>query len=125
MMNKRKLWSRILYIIGLIAMIIGAVDPLEGSLIILPGSGLVALGAALFKSRHRTFVYCAFGLTAIGVAALFVISSFGGVGGETGRSNWWLLTCLPYPVGWIMSLVGAVRMLIESSRKSPIAQDGV
>jgi uncharacterized membrane protein YhdT len=124
-MNKHKLWSRILCIIGLIAMIIGAVDPLEGSLIILAGNGLVALSAFLSKSRHRTFVYWAFGLTVIGVAGVFVVSMFGGAGGNTGRSYWWLLTALPYPVGWIMSLVGVVRVLIESFRKSPIAQDGV
>ncbi len=121
-MNKRKLWSRILSIIGLIAMIIGVVDPLEGSLIILPGSGLVALGAFLGKSRHRIFVYWAFGLTLIGVAGLFVVSMFGGVGGNTGRSNWWLLTSLPYPIGWIMSLIGVRRVLIESFHKTSIAQ---
>jgi uncharacterized membrane protein YhdT len=121
-MNKRKLWSRILSIIGLIAMIIGVVDPLEGSLIILPGSGLVALSAFLGKSRHRIFVCWAFGLTLIGVAGLFVVSMFGGVGGNTGRSNWWLLTGLPYPIGWIMSLIGVRRLLIESFRKTPIAQ---
>jgi hypothetical protein len=112
-MNKRKLWSRTLCIIGLLAMIIGALDPLEGSLIILPGSGLVALSAFLGQSRHRTFVYWAFGLTVIGVAAFFVVSMFGGVGGNTGHSHLWLLTALPYPVGWIMSLVGVVRVLTE------------
>lgn len=124
-MNKRKLWSRILAIIGVVAMIIGVVDPLEGSVIILAGSGLVAISAFLGKSRHRTFVYWAFGLTVIGVAGLLVVSMFGGVGGNTGRSYWWLLTALPYPVGWIMSLVGVVRVLTESFRKSPTAQDGV
>jgi len=46
-----------------------------------------------------------------------VWSLFGGVGGDTGRSTWWLLTALPYPVGWVMSLLGAVRLLIESFRK--------
>ncbi len=124
-MDKRKLWSRILCIIGIIAMTIGAVDPLEGSLIILPGSGLVAFSAFLGKSRHRKFVYWAFALTVIGMAAGLIVSMFGGVGGNTGRSYWWLLMALPYPVGWIMSLVGVVRVLIESFHKSPIAQDGV
>ncbi|MDH4219247.1 MAG: hypothetical protein OEW23_10785 [Candidatus Aminicenantes bacterium] len=116
-MNKRRLWSRILYIIGLLAMIIGALDPLEGAFIIMPGSGLVALGAFLGKSHHRRFIYLAFGLTVFGVAVVIVWSLFGGVGGDTGRSTWWLLTALPYPVGWVMSLLGAVRLLIESFRK--------
>jgi hypothetical protein len=46
-MNTRKLWSRILVIVGSIAMLVGALDPLEGSLIILPGSGLVTFGTFL------------------------------------------------------------------------------
>jgi hypothetical protein len=37
-------WPRALLIVGLTGMLLGAIDPLEGSLIILPGSGLVALG---------------------------------------------------------------------------------
>lgn len=52
--SARSLWSRILVIVGSIAMLVGAVDPLEGSLIILPlpGSGLVTLGTFL-GSRER------------------------------------------------------------------------
>ena len=46
-MNARNLWARILIIAGSIAMLIGAIDPMEGSLVILPGSGLVALGTFL------------------------------------------------------------------------------
>ena len=83
-MDKSKLWSRILCIIGVIAMTIGAVDPLEGSLIILAGSGLVALRAFLGKSRHRKFVYRAFGLIVIGIAAGLIVTMLGGLGGNTG-----------------------------------------
>ena len=43
-MNSRRLWSRILKVGGGIAMLLGTVDPLEGSPLILLGSGLVALG---------------------------------------------------------------------------------
>ena len=43
-MNSRTLWPRILKALGSIAMMLGTLDPLEGSLLILPGSGLVALG---------------------------------------------------------------------------------
>ncbi|MDH5466295.1 MAG: hypothetical protein OEY25_02640 [Candidatus Aminicenantes bacterium] len=116
-MNKRRFWIILLSIIGLLALIAGAVDPLEGGFIILPGSGLIAFSAFLGKSRHRRFIYWAFGLTGFGVAVMIVWSLFGGVGGDTGPSSWWLLTALPYPAGWIMSLLGAVRMLIESFRK--------
>jgi len=112
-MKARLLWSNILVIVGLIAMLVGAIDPLEGSLIILPGSGMVALGALLGKSRYRRLLYCAFVLIAIGVGLMFVLSMFGGVGGSTGRLMWWALVILPYPVGWILGLVGAILKLIE------------
>lgn len=98
-------------------MLIGAIDPLEGSFIILPGSGMVALGALLDRSRHRRLLYRAFILIAIGVGALFALSMLGGVGVDTGRSMWWLLVALPYPVGWIMSLLGGILRLIESFRR--------
>jgi hypothetical protein len=105
--------SRILLIVGLLAMVIGAVDPLEGSLVILPGTGLVALGAFLGYSRHRALLFEAFVLVAIGVGALWGVSAIGGFGGNSGRSMWWALVLLPYPVGWIMGLVGAVRSVRE------------
>jgi hypothetical protein len=81
----------------------------------MPGSGLMALSAFLSMSRHRRFIYWALGLTALGVTALIVLSLLGGVGGDTWRSTWWLLFALPYPVGWIMSLLGAARLLFNPS----------
>jgi len=119
-MNKRTLWSRILSVIGMAALLLGALDPLEGAFVILPASAVIALSAFLARSRYRRLAYWAFGLTASGVGALFIISALGGVGGgpagDTGRSMWWLLTCLPYPVGWILCLYAGVRMLIEWNR---------
>jgi hypothetical protein len=109
-------WSRILVIVGLVLMVAGAIDPLEGSLVILPGCGLVALGAFFGRSRHRRLLLWAFILTAVGVGVMFGVSSVGGFGGNTGRSMWWALTILPYPVGWVMGLVGAIRRLIESRK---------
>lgn len=117
-MNDASRWSRILVIAGLVAMLIGAVDPLEGSLVILPGTGMVALGALLAKSRHQRMLSWSFVLVAVGVGALWGLSAVGGLGGATGRSYWWGLVLLPYPVGWIMGLVGAIRRLRESSRAS-------
>jgi len=113
-MKTRLLWSKILVIVGLIAMLIGTIDPLEGSLIILPGSGMVALGAFLVKSRHRLLLYSAFVLIMIGVGVMFGLSMLGGVGGSTGRSNWWLVVVLPLPIGWIIGIVGTILKLIES-----------
>lgn len=112
-MNRRRLW-RLPVVIGLLAMLAGAVDPLEGSLLIFPGSALVALGALLGKSPRRRLLYVAFALVAAGVGAMFVLSSLGGTGGSSGRSNWWLLLVLPYPAGWVLSVVGAILTLRDA-----------
>jgi len=97
-------------------MLIGAVDPIEGSLLILPGSGLVALGALLGKSPHRRFLAWSFVLLAVGIGAGVGFSVIGGFGDPPGHSWWWALFLLPYPVGWIMGLVGAIRILRAQSR---------
>jgi hypothetical protein len=93
-----------------IAMLVGTIDPLEGSLLILPGSGLVALGLFLGKAERRLLRdwLWVFGLIAIGVAALFALSAIGGIGGKSGHSMWLGVLILPYPVGWIMALVSAI-----------------
>jgi len=108
-------WSRILVVAGLVAMAIGALDPLEGSLVILPGTGLIALGALLGNSPHRMFLCGSFLLVAAGVGAMWGLSAIGGFGGTSGRSNWWALVLVPYLVGWIMGLVGAIQTLREGN----------
>ena len=102
--------SRWLVMVGLILMVVGVVDPLEGSIVILGGSILVAVGAFLGGSRYRLPIVAMVSI-ATGVGALFGMSALGGVGGNSGRSIWWLLLCLPYAIGWILGLVGAVRTL--------------
>ncbi|MCF7945945.1 MAG: hypothetical protein K9L24_03740 [Spirochaetia bacterium] len=112
-MNARDLWSCIFVIVGSIAMIIGALDPLEGSIIILIGSGLVVLGTYLNKTKHGLQYWIwVFILILVGVGVMWIISIFGGIGGSTGRSLWWSLLILPYPVGWIMGIVSLVVRLI-------------
>lgn len=110
-MNQRTLWARILVTLGGIAMLLGTVDPLEGSLLILPGSGLIALGTFIGQSQRGVIRYWlwVFGLIAVGVAAMFVLSAFGGIGGKSGHSMWWGVLLLPYPVGWLMALARAVH----------------
>jgi hypothetical protein len=113
---KRTVWSRILVIVGLLGMLIGALDPLEGSLIVLPGIGVAALGAFFSRSRYRLRLYTAFIMAAVGVGALFALSAYGGFGGTTGRSMWWGLLVLPYPLGWIVGLIGGILVLVQSFR---------
>jgi hypothetical protein len=111
-------WSRILVLAGLILMVIGAVDPLEGSVVILAGSLTAAIGAYLGKIRRWKLMLTAFVLIAAGVGVMFAMSAMGGMGGRTGRSLWWALIILPYPAGWIIGLAGAVLSLREFTKPS-------
>src|ERR1017187_6706180 len=107
-MNARTLWSRILFIAGSIAMLVGALDPMEGSVIILPGSGLVALGTFLGQSERQWIAYRVgvFILIAIGVGAMGGRTNVGGFGGNSGRSMGGGMLILPYLVGWSMGTWG-------------------
>lgn len=108
-MNTRESWSRFPIMVGSLAMVAGAIDPLEGSLLILPGSALVALGTYFSSAQRRLLAYrlSAFVLILIGVAALWGFSFVGGVGGGTGRSGAWsLLMLVPCLVGWILIIAG-------------------
>ena len=115
-MNTRKFWSRILIIVGTIAMLVGALDPMEESLVILPGSGLVTFGTFLSNREHGLLMYWLwiFILIAVGVGALFGLSAVGGIGGRSGHSMWWGVLILPYPVGWVMGIVSLVFRMIRS-----------
>jgi hypothetical protein len=106
--DSRSSWSRILIIVGSIAMLVGAVDPMEGSLLILPGSGLVALGAFLGHTERRLIAYRVgvFILIVVGVGAMWGLSWVGGFGGKSGRSMWWGVLVLPYLIGWSMGIWG-------------------
>ena len=107
-MSARRLWSRILLTVGGIAMLVGAIDPIEGSLLILPGSGLVALGSFLEQGERRLIRYrvWVFVLIAIGVGASWGLTMAGGIGGSHGISPWWAVLMLPYPIGWSMGIWG-------------------
>lgn len=109
------LWSRILKIVGCLAMLVGTVDPMEGSVLILPGSACVALGVYLGGKDRRIVLYwtAAFILIVLGVAALFGLSALGGLGGNTGRSMWWGLLIVPYPIGWLMAFAGGIVALMR------------
>ena len=103
--------SRLLLIAGLVLMIAGAVDPLEGSVVILAGSALAAAAAFFGKLPKAAAIEVAFVLIAVGVATLFGFSALGGVGGTSGRSMWWLLTMVPYPIGWLIGIVATISAL--------------
>jgi hypothetical protein len=107
-MLTNKQYVRWLPAAGFIAMLLGAVDPMEGSVLMAAGSALVLLDRFVERAEPAELAYrlWAFGLSAFGVLALFVLSAFGGVGDETGISGWWAALALPYLVGWSMSIWG-------------------
>jgi len=120
-MNVAKLKNlpvQVLFVVGVIAMIVGALDPLEGSVVILAGSGLVTLGTWLGHQPRGLCVYRTwlFGLIAFGVVALFGLSAAGGLGGKIGHSMWWGLLLLPYPLGWILGMANLVSRSIGRVR---------
>ena len=106
-------WHYVLLVLGTLCMLVGAVDPLEGSVIILPGTAMAALEAFLGGSRHARLLARASALVGLGIVALFGLSAFGGIGGPKGLPWWWGALLLPYPVGWIMGLVGVVLRFRE------------
>lgn len=107
-MNFRSRLGRVLVILGGLGMLVGALDPLEGSAVILPGSGLMALGIYLGQGERRLIAYrvAVFILVAMGVGAMWGLSSAGGIGGNSGYSMWWGVLILPYLIGWSMGIWG-------------------
>lgn len=98
-------WKSIIFIIGVIALVLGFIDPLEGSVIIVAGSALIALSTQLTNDKHRKIFLSSFLLILFGVFFMFYFSSLGGFGGSSILSWWWILLILPYPIGWLMSVI--------------------
>lgn len=101
-------WSKVLVNVGCLAMLLGAIDLMEGSLLILPGGAFVAAGTYLDPASrrflaHRLWVLL---LIAVGIGAMFGLSAVGGIGGKSGLSWVWGLLVLPYVVGWPLAILG-------------------
>ena len=105
---------RAFILVGLLLMVFGAIDPLEGSLFVLAGSALAAVGASLDHSRRRQLLTWSFGLVAAGVASLIVLSVLLFTGRGPGVFSWWLLLLVPYVVGWVMGVAGAALWLVDT-----------
>ena len=119
-LSASSLWSRILITIGTVAMLAGALDPLEGSLVILLGVGLITLGTFLGPSERqlRTQWVLVLLLVAFGVGALWGLGAFHLY---RGHSSWWQILILPYPIGWVIGIVNLVFRLVRSIRHSQAA----
>jgi hypothetical protein len=104
-MKEKPKWVRIIYIFGVIALLIGAIDPMEGSVVIAAGSVMLSLSTYFTRDRHWKVFAASTIMILIGVSFLFYLSSLGGIGGNSSRSWWWGTLILPYPLGWLMTVV--------------------
>lgn len=117
-MNHASQWIRILYITGVVLLMAGAIDPLEGSVILLAGSILLTVTAFLNHDRHKKFFLLFSFFILFGVGALFYFSSLGGFGGNTNRSLWWGAFILPYPAGWLGTVILLLMRGIQNRKKN-------
>lgn len=120
-MKEKAKWTRIVFITGIILLVIGALDPLEGSIIITLGSAFVALAAFATHDRHFRIFMTAFIMIAVGVAAMFYMSSLGGFGGGSSVSWWWAVLILPYPAGWFTEIILLIVRMIKKKKQQPAA----
>lgn len=72
---KKNVFYRIVYIIGILAVLIGAIDPLEGSLVIVGGSLLLSILVYGRKDAFKKFFLLSTILIVIGVAIMFLLDT--------------------------------------------------
>jgi hypothetical protein len=117
---KKIKWTKVIFIAGVTALLIGTLDPLEGSVVIAGGSLLITLAAYLTSDRHRKLYLLSTILIAIGVFFLFYLSSRGGFGGNSGKSWWWGLLVSPYLIGWIITIVLLIIRLTKGKKQNQV-----
>jgi hypothetical protein len=115
-MKEENKWTRVIYIIGIVALIIGAIDPMEGSVVIAVGSAMIAFSTYLVKDRHRMIFIFSFFLILVGIFFLFYLSSLGGFGGDSDLSWWWGILILPYPIGWFASVIVLITRIFNKPK---------
>jgi len=110
-------WQKILYFAGIAGLIIGAIDPLEGSIVIGAGSVLLALSTWLMQEKQsKLFAVCS-AMMIIGIVCMFYFSSLGGFGGKSTLSWWWAILLIPYPVGWLITITTLIIRFIRNNKR--------
>jgi hypothetical protein len=110
MIKQVQMWTKekilkVLFVIGIIALIIGTIDPLEGSAAILAGSFLISSSMYFLKDKYWKLFSLGFILITFGVFFMFYFSSLGGFGGNS-KLSWWLISLIiPYPIGWLLTII--------------------
>lgn len=113
-------WKKVAFITGVVLLVAGALDPLEGSVVILIGSALIAFSTWHTKDRHYKLFLTGFIMIVTGVCFLFYLSSLGGFGGSSSLSWWWGLLIVPYPAGWLLSII---LLIIRAFKKRHLQTD--
>ena len=119
-MKEKTNWKKVAFITGAVFLIAGAFDPLEGSVVILTGCALIALSTWLTKDRHYKLFLTGFILIITGVCFLFYFSALGGFGGSSSLSWCWGLLIVPYPAGWLLSVI---LLIIRAVKKQNMQAD--
>lgn len=84
---------------------------MEGSVLIVAGSVLIANIAYYFKNSYwQWFIANATGIS-IGVFFLFFFSNLGGFGGKSTLSWWWGILILPYPIAWLANIILLIKLV--------------
>jgi len=99
----------ILFILGVVAVLLGAIDPLEGSIVVLLGGIFLALSTHFMQDPYRKTLLLAAVLMVIGVAVMWGFTALGGIGGTSPYPLWWGILILPYPIGWVICLYALIR----------------
>lgn len=114
-MKEKVKWYRVVFIIGIAATIIGAIDPLEGSIIIAIGGICLAVAMYFMNDRYfKIFLICAI-MILVGVSALWFISSLGGY--EPKKEWWWNVFISPYPLGWLFSIITLIIRWVKNENR--------
>ena len=110
-------WNRLLFYLGIVLLIAGAVDPLEGSVIIASGSALLTLAIFQLRHRHRKKFLLSLVMILTGMLFMWLFSCLGGFGDNSGLAWGWAVLILPFPAGWLITCV----LLLTDLRPKPKA----
>jgi hypothetical protein len=90
---------KIAFRIAVALMLIGAIDPMEGSIVIALASVLLGFTAFKLHDRHR-FIFMGLSISiCLGVICLWWVSALGGF--VPSKEWWWIAAIVPYPAGWL------------------------
>jgi hypothetical protein len=108
------------YILGIVSLLVGVLDPMEGSVLVIAGSAAITFSAFMNKDTYYKIFLVSFIMIAFGVFFLFYLSSLGGFGGGSSLSWWYGLFILPYPTGWLLTITMIILKTLKKNRVQKI-----